>query len=112
MAKEMTLTGRQSKIPVGEVLTIHAALMGSVGGSETGEQRCAQLHATASNCEFDKPSDRQTCTSGACSDFFDSINSEMTSSLTRKRSLVQSQYRPQVLLQVRAGLQGLRGPAS
>jgi hypothetical protein len=47
--KETALTERQRKAPAGEVLGIRDPVIGSSRGSETGEQRCAQPHATASN---------------------------------------------------------------
>jgi hypothetical protein len=73
------LTGRQSKVPVGEVLTIRVSQAGSAGGSGTGEQRCAQLHPTAVNRKTHEPPNLESCTSGTYSHFPRSTNSELTS---------------------------------
>ena len=101
--KKTALTERQSKARAGEVLRISDPVTGSSQGSETGEQRCAQPRATASNRSIDEPSDSQTCTSEAWVAFRQCYSRDVSASLTRKRSLVQSQYRPLATSQLKAG---------
>ena len=77
----MTLTGRQSNVPVGEVLTICAPLMGSVGGSGAGEQRCAQQRGTAVNCKVHESSVQSKHRSEPCGSFSRSQNMRQPPSL-------------------------------